>query len=272
MDLGFDGRVAVVTGGSGSIGSAIARRMAYEGAKVVVGYREGRVAADSLVVELTEGGHEAHAVQVDVRDSTSVAEFIKTASSLAGRLDCLVNVAGVAAFAPTDQLSEKAWDNVVDTNLKGAFLCSRAVLPHMFDLGWGDIVNVSSIAGAIGSFEGVAYAASKAGINQFTKSLALELGNANIRVNGVAPGRISTPFRRQSAGRYFDFMLAQTPLRRLGEADEVANAVAFLASRSCSFMTGETLTVSGGLNTVFLEHVDPDPGSRLGHGDGSRRP
>ncbi|MFD8436595.1 SDR family NAD(P)-dependent oxidoreductase [Streptomyces microflavus] len=264
MNLGINGRVSVVTGASGAIGGAIARRMAREGSKVIVGYKERRGIAEELAAELTRDGHIAYAAQVDVRDSSSVAEFMNTAISLAGPPDCLINVAGVAAFAPTSQLSEEDWNNVIDTNLKGAFLCSREVLPHMLRSGFGDIINVSSIAGTIGSFEGIAYAASKAGLDQFTKSLALELGNANIRVNGVAPGRIETPFRRQRAGQYFDFMLEQTPVGRLGTADEVANAVAFLSSRICSFITGETVTVSGGLSTVFLKHVNPDPLSRLG--------
>ncbi|MFF1441526.1 SDR family NAD(P)-dependent oxidoreductase [Streptomyces sp. NPDC058295] len=265
MDLRLADRVVVVTGASGAIGGAIAKRMAYEGAHVIMGYHSGQISAERLITEITRHGYMAHALEVDVRDSSSVTDFMDTAASLAGPLDCLVNVAGVASFAPTHQLSEEAWDNVIDTNLKGAFLCCRAILPHMFRLGWGDIVNVSSIAGTIGSFEGISYAASKAGLNQLTKSLAMELGRADIRVNGVAPGRIDTPFRRQSSGRYFDFMIEQTPLHRLGSTDEVANAVAFLVSRTSSFITGETITISGGLNSVFLEHVDPDPGSKIGH-------
>ncbi|MFI7346594.1 SDR family NAD(P)-dependent oxidoreductase [Streptomyces sp. NPDC049936] len=264
MDLELAGRVAFVTGASGAIGGAIARHLALEGVRVVVGYYESEQAAADLVADLTESGHEAHAIRIDVRDSASVDTFVSRATALTGGPDCLINAAGTASFAATTSLTEEAWDSVLDTNLKGAYLCTRAVLPHMLREGSGDIVNVSSIAGSIGSYEGAAYAASKAGLNQFTKSLALELGSVGIRVNAVAPGRIDTPFRRQRAGRYFDFMLAQTPMRRMGTVEEVARAVAFLASRTSSFITGEILTVSGGLDTVFLEHVDPDPGSKLG--------
>lgn len=263
MDLGFSGRTAVVTGGSGSIGGAIVRRLAQEGARVIAGYHTALPAALDLVTEINDHGGEAHAIRVDVRDSDSVERFFAEVTSVAGPPDCLVNVAGVAAFAPSADLTDAVWDNVVSTNLTGVFRCSRAVLPHMFDHGWGDIVNVSSIAGTIGSFEGVAYAASKAGLNQVTQSMALELGAANIRVNGVSPGRIDTPFRRQRSGHYVDFMLGQTPLGRMGTVEEVANAVAFLASRACPFITGETLTVSGGLGTVFLGTVEADPDSKL---------
>jgi len=264
MDLEFQGRVAAITGGSGAIGGAIAERLAEEGARVIVGFHQSEAAANERVFRIRASGGEAHALHVDVRHSASIADFFAEAGTLTGPPDCLVNAAGIARFSPTQSLAESAWDDVLETNVKGAFLCSRAALSHMQRLGYGDIVNVSSIAGAIGSYEGTAYAASKAALDQLTKSMALELGSANIRVNGVAPGRINTPFRRQKSGPYFDFMLKQTPLRRLGTVQEVANAVAFLASRACSFITGQTLTVSGGLETVYLGHVDADPGSKLG--------
>jgi 3-oxoacyl-[acyl-carrier protein] reductase len=264
MDLGFEGRTAVVTGGSGAIGGAIAIRLAHEGAAVVIGYHTAHEAASRIVTGIIETGGKAHAQSVDVRDSRSVDRFFEAATEVAGPADCLINVAGIAAFSPTVKLPTGTWDDVFATNLRGAFLCSKAALPYMIDAGRGDIVNVSSIAGDIGSFEGAAYAASKAGLDQLTKSMALELGSAGIRVNGVAPGRIDTPFRRQKSGPYFDFMIGQTPLRRLGTVEEIANAVAFLASRACSFITGETLTVSGGLGSVHLQHVEPDVDSRLG--------
>jgi 3-oxoacyl-[acyl-carrier protein] reductase len=264
VDLQLAGRLAVVTGGSGAIGGAIARRLAHEGARIVIGYHRSRDAATRLAAEITAGGGHAGAARVDVRDSASVERFFDAVSTAHGVPDCLINVAGIAVFAPTAELTEPDWNDVLATNLTGAFLCSRAILPHLLSRDGGDIVNVSSVAGTIGSFEGVAYAASKAGLDQLTKSMALELGRSNIRVNAVAPGRIETPFRRQASGPYFDFMLGQTPLGRLGTVDEVAAAVAFLASRACPFITGQTLAVSGGLETVYLEHVEPDAGSRLG--------
>ncbi len=257
------GRVVALTGGSGAIGREIARRVVAEGGHVAVGYHSNRDAAESLVEELAPQGEGSVALYVDVRSKDSVDAFVQGIVARLGAPDCLINNAGVARFRPTTQLSEADWDTVLDTNVKGPFLCSQAVLPLMMESRMGDIVNISSIAGSIGSFEGLAYAASKAALDQLTHSLALEYGQYNIRVNGVAPGRIATPFRRQSAGVYFDAMLAQTPLGRLGSPMEVADAAVYMASRSCPFITGQTLTVSGGLATVWLEPVVPDPTSKL---------
>jgi 3-oxoacyl-[acyl-carrier protein] reductase len=263
MDLQLDGKVAVVTGGSGGIGSAICRTLASEGAHVVVTYFRNGPAAQNVVREISLAGGSAMAIQVDVRQATSVASLFDRAAEVYGGLDVLINCAGVAFFERLTSYAESAWDAVLETNLKGAFLCCRKVIEHFENRGGGDIVNISSLAASTGSFEGGAYAASKAGMNALTLSLALELAPVNVRVNGVAPGRISTPFRRTTSGPYYEFMLQQTPQKRMGSTQEVANAVAFMASRSCPFVTGETLYVTGGLHTVYLEHVTPDPDSKL---------
>jgi 3-oxoacyl-[acyl-carrier protein] reductase len=263
LDLMLRGQAVVVTGGSGGIGSAICSTMATEGASVLVAYFRNFDRASSIVEDIRMDGGSAVAARVDVRDAKSVEQLFRRAEETLGGVDVLINCAGIAAFDPLREYSEDDWDSVIDTNLKGAFLCSRTAVPYFERRGGGDIVNVSSLAASTGSFEGGAYAASKAGLNLLTRSLALELASVNVRVNGVAPGRIATAFRRAKSGVYYDFMLEQTPQRRMGTPQEVANAVAFMASRTCSFVTGETLYVTGGLHTVYLRHVVPDPDSKL---------
>lgn len=263
MDLELSGKVVVVTGGSGGIGSAICKTMAREGAQVVVAHFQNASAAAEVVRAIEVKGGTAVALQVDVREARSVRDLFDRTQVAFGGLDVLINCAGVAYFYPLSGYSEADWDRVLDTNLKGAFLCCKAAIPYLEERGGGDIVNISSLAASTGSFEGGAYAASKAGLNVLTLSLALELAGVNIRVNAVAPGRISTAFRRARFGPYFEFMLQQTPQKRMGTAEEVANAVAFMASRACPFITGETLYVTGGLHTVHLGHVTPDPDSKL---------
>ncbi|WP_374510793.1 SDR family NAD(P)-dependent oxidoreductase [Terrabacter sp. Ter38] len=258
MTGSMEGRVVALTGGSGGIGQAIARLLVSEGAQVAVGYRNRQDVAESLCRVLSEESGRAIPLRVDVTDEASIETFVSNTTSRLAQPDCLINCAGIASFQPTVELDQGTWDQVMNTNARGAFLCAKAVLPHMLLQETGDIVNVSSIAGSIGSFEGLAYASSKAALDQITRSLALEYGARGIRVNGVAPGRIDTPIRRTKSGIYFDEMLRYTPLRRLGLPDEVAAAVVFLASRSAPFITGETLTISGGLTSVWLQHVTPD--------------
>lgn len=257
------GKVAVVTGGSGGIGGAICRSLSDEGAHVVVGYFQHEDAARSIASDIERRGRRATVAWVDVRDGGSVDRFFREAYTVYGGIDILVNCAGTAAFWPIAQWPDSDWDEVIDTNLKGAFLCCRAALPYFNLRGAGDVVNISSLAARTGSYEGGPYAASKAGLNALTLSLAQELANRNIRVNGLAPGRIATPFRRALSGSYFDFMLDQTPQKRMGSVDEIARAATFLASRACEFLTGETLYVTGGLQTVHLGHVTPDADSKL---------
>lgn len=262
MDLGLRGKVALVTGGSGGIGAEICKILAGEGARVVVGYFRNEKAAEAVVRAIEVEGGSAQAAKIDVRDIDSVRHSFGRALEVFGGLDLLVNCAGVATFNPLSDFTELAWNNVIDTNLKGTFLCCRTVLPFFRERGGGDIVNVSSLAASTGSFEGCAYAASKAGVNSLTLSMALELADANIRVNAVAPGRIATNIRRTHSGHYFEFMLEQTPQKRVGTPKEVANAVVFIASRACSFMTGETVYVTGGLHAAYLKHVTPDRDSK----------
>jgi NAD(P)-dependent dehydrogenase (short-subunit alcohol dehydrogenase family) len=263
MDLNMGGKIAVVTGGSGGIGGVTCKELAREGARVVVVYFRNAAAAEDVVKDIQIDGGTAIALGADVREGASVKDLFEKTRQAFGGLDVLVNCAGVASFHPLSEYPEAAWDAVLDTNLKGAFLCCQAAAPYLQERGGGDIVNVSSLAASTGSYEGGAYAASKAGLNVLTSSLAMEMAKFNVRVNAVAPGRISTPFRRTHSGRYYDFMLEQTPQKRMGTTQEVANAIVFLASRACAFITGETLCVTGGLHTVYLDHVTPDADSKL---------
>lgn len=260
------GRVAVVTGGSGGIGSAICEALAAEGAHVAVTYFSNRAGAERAVARILESGGTASIHHVDVRDERAVARLFADVAGSAGPVDCLVHCAGVAYFSSLELTNSSKWRNVLDTNLVGGLLCAREALKHFNQRQFGDIVYISSLAASTGSFEGSAYAASKAGIEVLAQSLALELAPLNVRVNAVAPGRVATRFRRATAGAYYDFMIDQTPQRRMGKPSEIANAVVFVASRACEFMTGETIYVTGGLHTVYLKHVEPDRSGELGQG------
>lgn len=256
MELGLQGKVAIVIGGSGGIGSEVCRALAVEGSSVVVTFFQAGERAEAVVSEIQAAGGTAIALPVDVRDEAAVDALFLTVDSRFGGVDLLVNAAGVASFHPLGEYAQATFDEVMATNVRGVFLCCQAAARRMALRGRGDIVNISSLAATTGSFEGGPYAASKAAVNALTLSLALELAAVDVRVNAVAPGRIDTPFRRTKEGPYFEFMLQQTPLKRLGEPREVANAVLFLLSRSCGFITGEVLSATGGLSTVFLEHVE----------------
>jgi NAD(P)-dependent dehydrogenase (short-subunit alcohol dehydrogenase family) len=222
--------------------------------------------AQQTVEELRARGSAAIALRVDVRDETSIAEFCRSGAEAFGGIDILVNCAGVAYFGDSTKYRCEDWDNVINTNLRGTFLASKVAAQHFKAQGRGDIVNISSSVAETGSFEGAAYAASKAGINALTRSLALELAPFDVRVNGVAPGRIASRFRRATSGEYFQFMIDQTPLKRLGLPEEVACVVALLASRVSGFVTGETVFITGGLGAVYLKHVEVEGTGRLGGG------
>ena len=268
MDLELKGKRALITGGSGAIGRAIASRLAAEGVTTAIGYRTNIESAEQTAEELRARGAQAIVLPVDVRDEASIAEFFRRGVEALGGLDILVNCAGIAYFGDSTEYRCEDWDDVIHTNLRGTFLASKVAAQHFKSRGHGDIVNISSSVSTTGSFEGAAYAASKAGINALTRSLALELAPFDIRVNGVAPGRIASRFRRTTSGEYFQFMIEQTPLKRLGLPDEVSCMVAFLASRVCGFLTGETVFVTGGLGAVYLKHVEVEGTGRLGRGEG----
>ena len=234
----LEGKTALVTGASKGIGKAIATELAAAGASVVVGYRSGKDEAEALAGEL--GGR---AVQADVSNADDAKRLVEEA----GDLDILVNNAGLTRDGLLARMSDDDWQTVIDTNLASVFYTCRAVTRPMMKKRGGSIVNISSIVGVHGNWGQTNYAASKAGIIGFTKSLARELGSRNIRANVVAPGYVKTQLTDVLPEEATGAMLENTPLGRLGDPEDVAGAVRFLCSDAASFITGEVLLVDGGL-------------------------
>lgn len=240
-------KVAVVTGASRGIGRAIALELAHRGASVVVNYNTNAGAADEVVDAIRAQGGQAIAVQADVGDFDQAARLIKTAIDTLGRIDILVNNAGTTRDQLLMLMKEDDWDLVLCTNLKGVFNCCKAAARQMMRQRSGRIVNISSVSGIAGQGGQTNYAASKAGIIGFTKSLAKELGPRNVTVNAIAPGFVLTDLTADLSEDLIQQAIETTPLRRMGQPEEIAYAVAFLASDLASFITGEVLTVDGGL-------------------------
>jgi 3-oxoacyl-[acyl-carrier protein] reductase len=234
----LEGRTALVTGASRGIGRAIAVELAEAGASVVVGYRSGKDDAESVAAEI--GGR---AVQADVSDSEAARALVEDA----GDLDILVNNAGLTRDGVLARMSDDDWRTVIDTNLSSVFYTCRAASRGMMRKRSGSIVNLSSIVGVHGNWGQTNYAASKAGIIGFTKSLAKELGSRNVRANVVAPGYVKTQLTDVLPEEATQAMLANTALGKLGEPEDVARAVRFLCSDEASFITGDVLLVDGGL-------------------------
>ena len=235
---GLDGKTALVTGASRGIGRAIAAELARAGATVVLGYRSGRDEAEALAGELG-----ARAVQADVSNADDAARLVAEA----GDVDILVNNAGLTRDGLLARMPDDDWRAVLETNLSSVFYTCRAVCRPMMKKRAGSIVNVSSIVGVHGNWGQTNYAASKAGIIGFTKSLARELGSRGVRANVVAPGYVKTQLTDVLPEEATAAMLQNTPLGRLGEPEDVAGAVRFLCSDAAAFITGEVLLVDGGL-------------------------
>ncbi len=234
----LEGKTALVTGGSRGIGKAIAAELAGAGATVVVGYRSGAEEAEAVASEI--GGR---AVQADVSQAEDAQRLVEEA----GDVDILVNNAGVTRDGLLARMSDEDWQVVLDTNLGGTFNTCRAVSRGMMRRRGGSIVNISSVVGLHGNPGQTNYSASKAGIIGFTKALARELGSRGVRANVVAPGYVSTRLTNELPEELQKAMLANTPLGRFGEPEDIAGAVRFLCSDAASFVTGEVLLVDGGL-------------------------
>ena len=247
MNRPLEDKIAVVTGASRGIGRAIAVELARRGAQVVINYHRSAEAAEEVVSAIEAMGEQAVAVQADVSDFDQAAGLIKAALDAYGQIDILVNNAGITRDQLLMLMKEQDWDDVLRINLKSIFNCCKAAARPMVRKRQGRIINITSVSGIAGQGGQTNYAASKAGIIGFTKSLAKELGPRNITVNCVAPGFIPTDLTADLPEDIRQNALEVTPLRRMGQPEEIAYAVAFLASEEASFITGETLTVDGGL-------------------------
>lgn len=241
-------KVAIVTGASGGIGGAIAAELAANGASVVVNYNRSESKAQKVVEAIAENGGEAVAVQADVSDLAAAQELVGKTRERFGRVDILVNNAGTTRDTLLLTMKEDDWDLVLATNLKSLFNCCKAVLrPMLRQKSGGRIINISSVTGLAGQGGQTNYAASKAGIIGFTKSLAKEMGPRQITVNAVAPGYFPTALTAELPDDLVQKALDLIPLGRLGELQEVAHLVTFLASDKASYITGEVIRVDGGL-------------------------
>ncbi|MBW1637378.1 MAG: 3-oxoacyl-[acyl-carrier-protein] reductase [Deltaproteobacteria bacterium] len=245
--MNLDGKIALVTGGSRGIGRAICLKLAEMGALVYINYVSRPEAALETQRLIEENGGRARSVGFDVSDSTAVTEAVKKIVSEVGPIEVLVNNAGITRDGLMARMKESDWDEVIDTNLKGVFLCSKVVSRGMMKKKWGRVVNISSVSGFAGNAGQVNYAAAKAGLTGLTKAMAREYGSRNITVNSVAPGYIKTEMTDLLGDDVKEQLMGEIPLGCLGTTEDIAGAVAYLVSDDGRYVTGQTLHVNGGM-------------------------
>ena len=245
----LEGKIALITGGSRGIGAAIVLKFAEHGADIAFTYRSAEQKAHEIAQKATELGSKVIAYQSDAASFERSEELVTNVIKDFGRIDVLVNNAGITQDNLMLRMSEDQWDQVINVNLKSVFNLTKQVIRPMMRNRSGSIINMSSVVGVFGNAGQANYAASKAGIIGFTKSIAKEIGSRNIRCNAIAPGFIETEMTEELDDKTKDSFLAAIPMKRLGGADEVANATLFLASEMSSYVSGQVLSVCGALNT-----------------------
>ncbi|MGL1930186.1 MAG: 3-oxoacyl-[acyl-carrier-protein] reductase [Desulfotalea sp.] len=245
--MNLEGRIALVTGGSRGIGRALAIRLASMGALVYINYVSRPDAAMEVKKNIENAGGKAETIGFNVADADQVQDAINKIVADSGSLDVLVNNAGITRDGLMARMKETDWDMVLDTNLKGAFLCSKAAARYMMKKRWGRIVNISSVIGSTGNAGQANYAAAKAGLVGFSKSMAIEYAARNITVNCVAPGFIVTEMTDALKDEVKEIIMADIPLKSFGTTDDVAGAMAYLVSEDGRYITGQTLHVNGGM-------------------------
>ena len=243
----LDGRHALVTGASRGIGRAVALAFAAEGASVALNFAGNVAAAEAVRAEIESAGGKAILVPADVSDENAVEDMVKTVTEDFGSIDILVNNAGITRDGLLLRMKEEDWDAVLNTNLKGVFLCTKAVSKFMMKKRYGRIVNMASVVGVTGNASQANYAAAKAGVIGFTKAMAKELASRGITVNAIAPGFIRSDMTDVLPDKVKEAMLAEIPLGRAGEPADVAKAALFLASDQAAYITGQVLKVDGGM-------------------------
>ncbi|RYM07211.1 3-oxoacyl-[acyl-carrier-protein] reductase [Sporolactobacillus sp. THM7-7] len=245
--MSLKNKAALVTGASRGIGKAIALELARGGASVIVNYAGSKTRAEETASEIRELGGEALVYQCDVSDEKGVAEMVQTAVKTFGHLDIVVNNAGITRDMLLMRMKEEDWDAVINTNLKGVFHVTRAAIRPMIRQRSGRIINVASVVGLLGNAGQANYVAAKAGVIGLTKATAREVASRGITVNAVAPGFISTEMTDKLPEKIREKMKTEIPLQRLGTPEDVAKVVAFLSGKASSYMTGQTLSVDGGM-------------------------
>lgn len=243
----LDGKIALVTGGSRGIGRAVAIELAKEGATVAINYAGNKAAAEEVQNIITEMGGKAMIIQADVSDEKSATQMVEEVIAQLGGVDILVNNAGITRDGLFIRMKEEDWNAVINTNLTGIFNCTKVAAKYMMKKRSGRIINMSSVSGIMGNAGQTNYAAAKAGVIGFTKSLAREMASRGITVNAVAPGFIATDMTAAMPEKAQEHVLTSIPLGKMGKPEDIANAVLFLASDKASYITGQVIHVDGGM-------------------------